>query len=75
MLIVEGELNFDTWAKLLRNDCVTHNKVGQFDGLGEYILRLLFENGLDPTVEAIVKDGINGKTRQKESVNHPINPT
>ena len=60
-LILAGELNFDTWTTLLRNDCAAHDKVREFDGLGERILKILYENGLDPTVEALVRDGINGK--------------
>lgn len=55
--------DFNTWTNLLRNDCAARDKTREFDSLGERILRILYENGLDPTVEAIVKDGINGKPR------------
>ena len=46
-----GELNFDTWKRLLLNDCIAHNKVPAFNRVGEYVLKILYENGLDPTVE------------------------
>ncbi len=55
------ELDFETWKDLLQKDCASRNKVREFDGLGDYVLKILHENGLDPTVEAIVKDGINGR--------------
>jgi len=60
----DGQLDFHAWKNLLRNDCVAQNKLREFDGLGEHVLKLLYENGLDPTVAAIVKDGLNGKTKE-----------
>lgn len=59
------EADFDTWTKRLRSDCAAQGKSREFDGLGKRILRILYENGLDPTVEAIVKDGINGKANKQ----------
>jgi len=54
-------LDFQTWKKRLRNDCIAVNKGSEFDGFGESVLKILYENGLDPTVEAIIKSRINGK--------------
>jgi hypothetical protein len=62
---VGKQADFDTWTKRLRNDCAARGKIREFDGLGPRILRILYENGLDPTVEAIVKDGMNGKANQR----------
>ena len=52
--------SFDRWKELLRNDCIASDKGKAFDGLGECILKILYENGLEPTVRALVKDGLNG---------------
>lgn len=54
-------MDFHTWKKRLRKDCIALNKGREFDGLGESVLKILYENGLEPTVEAITKNGINGK--------------
>lgn len=53
-------MNFDSWKELLRHDCIAHDKALEFDTLGESVLRILHENGLEPNVEAIARDGING---------------
>lgn len=52
--------SFDRWKELLRNDCIASDKEKEFDGLGEFVLKILYENGLDPTVRALVRDGLNG---------------
>lgn len=56
-------LSFDRWKNLLRDDCIALNKLPAFDGIGERILKILYENGVDPTVESIVRDGLTGKKR------------
>jgi hypothetical protein len=38
--------------------------VREFDGLGEYVLKRLYEDGLDPTVQAIVSDNLNGQPKK-----------
>jgi hypothetical protein len=50
-------LSFEVWIGYLRKDCERREKLRELDGLGEYVLRLLWERGLDPTVQAIVDDG------------------
>jgi hypothetical protein len=54
-------LTFETWKALLRNDCIVGEKLRAFDAVGDAILRILYENGVDPTVEAVVRDGLLGK--------------
>ena len=56
-------LSFDRWKNLLRDDCIALNKLAAFDGIGETVLRILFQNGVDPTVESVVRDGLTGKKR------------
>lgn len=58
---------FEVWKTLLRNDCIAADKLKVFDCLGENILRILYENGLEPTVEAISKNGLNGATERETS--------
>lgn len=55
--MAQAILPFETWKGYLRKDCEGRNQLQEFDGLGEYVLRLLWERGLDPTVQAIVDDG------------------
>jgi hypothetical protein len=57
-----GSLSFDQWKELLRNDCIARDKLRAFNSLGELILKVLYDNALDPTVESIVKNGLNGPT-------------
>lgn len=49
-------ITYDAWKLQLREDCEVRGKLAAFDSLGEYALKLLWENGLDPTVAAIVGD-------------------
>jgi len=56
-------VTFEAWKALLRIDCIALGKLQAFDGIGEVVLRILYENGVDPAVEAIVRDGLPGKRR------------
>jgi hypothetical protein len=59
--IMRRSLTFEAWKALLRNDCIVGEKLRAFDAVGDAILRILYENGVDPTVEAVVRDGLSGK--------------
>lgn len=65
--IMRRSLSFEAWKELLRNDCFVVNKVEAFDTLGEGVLRVLYENGVDPTVQSILANGLNGKPSPMES--------
>ena len=54
-------LTFEAWKSLLRNDCIALGKQTAFDSLGEAVLRILYENGLEPTVQSIITNGLSGK--------------
>lgn len=54
-------LTFEAWKTLLRNDCIAVDKLRAYESLGESVLRILYENGLDPTVQAIVTNGLSGR--------------
>ena len=48
-------LTYDVWKLYLRKDCELQGKLLAFDGIGVYALRLLWEDGIAPTVAAIVR--------------------
>jgi hypothetical protein len=52
---------FEKWKESLRQDCIAQDRLAAFNSVGEYVLRILYENGLEPTVSAIATDGMNGK--------------
>ena len=45
---------FDVWKLKLRRDCELQGKLFAFEAMGDPILRILWERGLNPSVEAIV---------------------
>ena len=42
-------LPFDVWKGRLHKDCEDHHKLQEFDGLSEFVLRLLWKQGLEPS--------------------------
>ncbi|HKT87236.1 MAG TPA: hypothetical protein VJQ59_02285 [Candidatus Sulfotelmatobacter sp.] len=46
---------FDVWKLQLRRDCERWDKIPAFNAMGDYVLKLLWERGLDPTVQAILE--------------------
>lgn len=46
-------VSFEVWKLQLRKECELQGRLLAFDNMGDYALRLLWENGLDPTIEAI----------------------
>jgi hypothetical protein len=51
------KLSFDEWKSCLRDDCVKDGKLLAFDTLGDYVLKILWDAELEPTVKAITSDG------------------
>lgn len=47
-------LPFDDWKLQLRKDCELEGKLFAFNAMGEYALKLLWEDDIDPSVKAIV---------------------
>jgi hypothetical protein len=56
-------MTFDEWKQLLQSDCVSHDKLPAFQAMNDYVLKLLYDSGLDPTVGSIAAIG----ERQNES--------
>jgi len=46
---------FRAWKEQLREDCHLQGRRYAFAVLGNHVLRLLWESGLEPTVEAVVE--------------------
>jgi hypothetical protein len=61
---------FDAWKARLRADCVRQDKLLAYDTLGDYVLAILWRQGIEPTVEGIaMTEGIatpGGKTNGKD---------
>jgi hypothetical protein len=51
--IMRRSLAFEAWKALLRNDCVGGERLQASDALGDATLRILYENGTDPTLEGV----------------------
>jgi len=58
---IESTLTFEEWKKLLKKDCLLLHKEQAFKELGDGVLRVLYQNGSDPSVESIVRNGLTGK--------------
>lgn len=59
-------LTFGVWKELLYNDCVALGKEREYDALGEPVLKMLYDSGLDPTVKAISEGMDEQGTDEKE---------
>lgn len=46
-------LSFEAWKSQLRKDCELNDKVDAFNALGDYVLKLLWEQCAEPTCDAI----------------------
>jgi hypothetical protein len=60
--------NFEEWKSALKKDCERHDKLAVFDALGDYVLKLLWQGGVQPTVRAIG----DGSRQMEDSENETI---
>jgi hypothetical protein len=49
-------LSFEAWKDYLCRDCISNEKIEAYNCLGDFILKLLYDSGVAPTVDAIVRD-------------------
>jgi len=49
--------SFDAWKAKLKEDCALHGKLPIFYDLGDYSLRLFWEDGCEPSILALSRDG------------------
>ena len=49
-------LGFDDWKSRFRQNCEQRGKLVEFNCLGEYVLQVLWNSGLEPTVQALTND-------------------
>lgn len=54
-------LSFEAWKDYLCSDCIRHEKLEAYNCLGDFILKLLYDSGIAPTVDAILKDEVRQK--------------
>ena len=57
--IMGATISFEAWKQLLMNDCIACGKEREYNALSDYVLKVLFASGLEPTVSAISHDGVN----------------
>jgi len=50
-------LAFDAWKLQLRKDCALRDKLYAFNSMGDYVLSLLWERGVEPSVAGILRRG------------------
>lgn len=53
--------SFEVWKLLLRNDCERQNMARAFDSMGDYVLKLFWERGLEPTAQALLDSAKESK--------------
>jgi hypothetical protein len=51
----EPQSSFESWKLRLQKDCEREDKSLAFDALGDTVLRLLWEQGLGPSVSGILE--------------------
>lgn len=59
------EITFEVWKLLLRKDCEMQDKLFAFQALGDSVLEIFWQNGLKPTVEAL----LDGSSEQISGAN------
>ena len=47
-------LPFVDWTQALRSDCNAKEKLVAYDALGDTVLKMFWERGTEPTVDAII---------------------
>jgi hypothetical protein len=57
--MADPSLSFEDWKQHLRQDCELKQKLTAFNALSENVLRLFWDQGVDPTIEGLV-----GSTKQ-----------
>ena len=59
-------LSFESWKSYLYYDCIENGKAQTFVKLGDYILQIFWERGIEPTVKALIEDGTTHTDRQRQ---------
>ena len=54
-------MTFTDWKAVLRRDCELEDKLLAFDNLSECALKIFWERGVEPSVHALVDDGVEAK--------------
>jgi hypothetical protein len=60
-------LTFEAWKSRLKEDCIKNDMLRPYDALGDYVLRLWWEAGTQPTVAAIRGEDVTSDGVGKDS--------
>jgi hypothetical protein len=52
-------MSFEAWKNYLCSDCIRHEKLEAYNCLADFILKLLYDSGVSPTVDAIAKEEVD----------------
>jgi hypothetical protein len=64
-LSAQALFRFEHWKEHFRKDCEAQDKLPAFNCLGDSVLRLLWESGTEPKVQAIVNSVQNDEERKR----------
>ncbi len=56
---------------MLRKDCIARDKLPAFNTLDDIVLNILYENGVEPTVDALINKGMPGPGRKSATQSQP----
>ena len=64
-------MTFSDWKSQLEEDCGRHHKLLVLNAMGDFVLELLWQSGLEPTVAAIVDkaDKVSTNVWQNDLIN------
>lgn len=58
-------LVIEEWKAILQSDSIAHDKLQAYESIGDLALRLFYDNGVRPSVAALIRDGEdNGESPQ-----------
>jgi hypothetical protein len=63
----DGRLSFNQWRTYLFADAEVHGVLANAQQLGDYALRLFWEQGMAPSVDAIVESGKKKGSRSTDA--------
>jgi len=64
-------LSYRSWKQLLRKDCIARDKLPAFNTLDDIVLNILYENGVEPSVDALINKGMPGPERKSATLSQP----
>ena len=69
--LIVAHLTYQKWKQLLRKDCIARDKLPAFNTLDEIVLTILYKNGTEPTVDALITKGLPGPPKKAATQSQP----